>query len=65
MLKANVLVLLVVYFASIKLVTSNFVYFQAGFTLGNIVGMYLAQNYEVSFIICPPNSIFLSFTIFC
>uniref|UniRef100_A0A3Q3LIT3 Short transmembrane mitochondrial protein 1 n=1 Tax=Mastacembelus armatus TaxID=205130 RepID=A0A3Q3LIT3_9TELE len=22
--------------------------FQAGFTLGNIVGMYLAQNYDVS-----------------
>lgn len=23
--------------------------FQLGFTLGNVVGMYLAQNYEVSF----------------
>lgn len=22
--------------------------FQAGFTLGNVVGMYLAQNYDVS-----------------
>ena len=22
---------------------------QAGFTLGNVVGMYLAQNYDVSF----------------
>uniref|UniRef100_A0A3B5Q3D5 Short transmembrane mitochondrial protein 1 n=2 Tax=Xiphophorus TaxID=8082 RepID=A0A3B5Q3D5_XIPMA len=24
--------------------------FLAGFTLGNVVGMYLAQNYEVSFV---------------
>jgi len=24
------------------------VLFQAGFTLGNVVGMYLAQNYDVS-----------------
>uniref|UniRef100_A0A3Q0RQP2 Short transmembrane mitochondrial protein 1 n=1 Tax=Amphilophus citrinellus TaxID=61819 RepID=A0A3Q0RQP2_AMPCI len=28
--------------------------FLAGFTLGNVVGMYLAQNYEVSFF-CVPN----------
>uniref|UniRef100_A0A3Q1GVZ4 Uncharacterized protein n=1 Tax=Acanthochromis polyacanthus TaxID=80966 RepID=A0A3Q1GVZ4_9TELE len=30
---------------------SSFLFvFQAGFTLGNVVGMYLAQNYEVSFV---------------
>uniref|UniRef100_A0A3Q2UZX7 Short transmembrane mitochondrial protein 1 n=1 Tax=Haplochromis burtoni TaxID=8153 RepID=A0A3Q2UZX7_HAPBU len=31
--------------------------FLAGFTLGNVVGMYLAQNYEVS-VFCDLQTIF-------
>lgn len=29
-------------------VTLNVLLFQLGFTLGNVVGMFLAQNYDVS-----------------
>lgn len=30
------------------LYNSPVLFFQLGFTLGNVVGMYLAQNYDVS-----------------
>ncbi|XP_011796941.1 PREDICTED: uncharacterized protein C7orf73 homolog [Colobus angolensis palliatus] len=32
---------------SVCTVTLTILFFQLGFTLGNVVGMYLAQNYDI------------------
>uniref|UniRef100_A0A8B9LVP1 Uncharacterized protein n=1 Tax=Astyanax mexicanus TaxID=7994 RepID=A0A8B9LVP1_ASTMX len=37
---------------------------QVGFTLGNVLGMYLAQNYEICFFFMFVNSLILFFFFF-
>lgn len=37
-----------------SIVNPFLLFFQAGFTLGNVVGMYLAQNYDVSLLRLKP-----------